>query len=146
LLGGLAVYFVVQHHKKRTNNGLYFLLAFSLGLMITVYQQTCVMNWSYIFEQWLHNQTVSNLEASAYQLLYQILYVTPLFLTLVIYFALLKLKRFAAWHSRLVTIGLLFILAIAACFIAYPTLLSYLGVSLVTILVLIVCGCFLNLT
>lgn len=146
LVGGLGIYFVVQHYKEKANSTLYFSLAFLLGLMTTAYQQTCEMNWAYIFEQWLHNQQISTMQAGIYQLFYQVLYALPLLLGLIIYITLLKLKRFAAWQPRLLACGLLFILAIALCLIAYPMLLSYLLVSLFTMIILIICGRFLNLT
>ena len=114
--------------------------------MTAAYQQTCEMNWAYIFEQWLHNQQISTLQAGIYQLFYQVMYAVPLFLTLVIYLTLHRLKRFAAWQPRLLACGLLFILAIALCLIVYPMLLSYLLVSLFTMIILLICGRFLNLT
>lgn len=146
LVGGLAIYFVVQRYKKQATSTLYYSLAFLLGLMTAAYQQTCEMNWAYIFEQWLHNQQISTLQAGIYQLFYQVMYAVPLFLTLVIYLTLHRLKRFAAWQPRLLACGLLFILAIALCLIVYPMLLSYLLVSLFTMIILLICGRFLNLT
>lgn len=146
LVGGLAIYFVVQRYKKQTTSALSCSLAFLLGLMIAAYQQTCEMNWAYIFEQWLHNQPLSMLQAGIYQLFYQVMFAVPLLLTLVIYLALLRLKRSAGWQPRLVACGLLFILAIAFCLIVYPMFLSYLLLSLFTMIVLSICGRFLNLT
>ncbi len=36
------------------------LLAFTLFIiLIQMYQQTCVMNWSFVFEQWLHHHDFS---------------------------------------------------------------------------------------
>lgn len=146
LIGLLVVYFVIQQYKKQSNVSLYYLIAFLLGLITTAYQQTCVMNWSYIFEQWLGNQQLSNINASLYQLSYQALYILPLLITMVVYWALLNLKRFADWAARLVVIGLLFLMAIALLLVLYPVALSYISVSLVLLLLLIVLGSFLNLT
>lgn len=146
ILGAAAVYFVVQFYKKQSTRCWLLSVAFLFGFMITVYQQTCVMNWSYIFEQWLNNQHVSSMQAGFYQLLYQALYILPLVIILILYLALFKVRRFATMQPRLVPIGLLFILAIAACLIAYPLLLANLTVSVFTVLVLAVCGRFINLT
>lgn len=146
LSGMLALYFVRQYYKKQRSDSLFFLLAFFLGFMTTVYQQTCVMNWSFIFEQWLNNQHITHFQAALYQLLYQILYVLPLIFILIFHRALLRLKRIAALQPRLVRIGLLFVLAIALCLIVYPMLLSYLAISVLILVLLAVCGCFLNLT
>lgn len=146
LIGLITVYFVVQHYKKFVNSSIYLSLAFLLGAITTAYQQTCVMNWSYIYEQWLNNQHLSNGQMNLYQLFYQSLYVFPLVLTLVIYLILHQWKRFAAQQQRLVVIGLLFILAIALLLIAYPMLLSNLTVSVLTLFILVICSRFINWT
>lgn len=145
-LGLMTIYFVTQYYKKQTPMVLYFSLAFLLGLITTMYQQTCVMNWSAIFEQWLGDQKLTSQQESFYQLLYQGVYILPLLLILLVYFILLKFERFSALKTKLATIGLLFLLAIAVSLIVYPFALSYFGLSLVLLFVLIVIGCFLNLT
>jgi glutaredoxin len=146
LLLGLAVlYYVVQHYKQQYSTLWYYSLAFFVGLMTTAYQQTCAMNWAYIFQQWLGNQHISSVQSGFYQALYQAIYALPIILMLVIYAGLLKIKRFAVWQSRWVSTGLLFLLAIALCFIAYPMLLSYLGVSVFALILLLICGYFLKL-
>lgn len=146
VLGLLLVYFVVRHYKKQSTQFLLLPLAFFTGFIVTVYQQTCVMNWSFIFQQWLHNQQLSNLQVGLYQLLYQVLYIVPLLAILVLYVALFQLKRIALLQPRLLPIGLLYLLAIAACLIAYPLMLSYFTVSLLVFVILTVCGYFINWT
>ncbi|MDR3442761.1 MAG: hypothetical protein P4L65_07050 [Legionella sp.] len=147
LLGMVTLYFVSQRYqKKQYNKNLYFTLAFLLGLMIMIYQQTCVMNWSYIFEQWLGNQNLTTMQSVWYQLVYQVMYLLPLLITLIVYLSMLKMKRIAAMRSRLMVIGYLFIAAIALALIIYPAVLSFLGISLIALLILIVTGYFLNLT
>lgn len=145
-LGFLTIYFVMQYYKKQPSVVLYFSLAFLLGLITTMYQQTCVMNWSIIFEQWLNDQNLTGWQESLYQLLYQGVYILPLILILLIYFILLKIERFAALRTKLATIGLLFLLAIAVSLITYPFVLSYFGISIVLLFILMVIGSFLNLT
>lgn len=144
LSGGLGIYWVLKDFKKQVDVRAYFLAAFLLGLMTMTYQQTCAMNWSYIFQQWLNNQPISGVKASFYQVLYQAIYILPLFLTLIVYQLLLKLKRIAAWQPRLHAIGLLFILVISLGLIVYPVVFSSLGLSLVAFFSLVVCAYFLN--
>ena len=146
LLGGLTIYFVVQYYKKQFDVRLYYGIAFLSGLFVTAYQQTCVMNWSYIFEQWLNNQQVPILYHGMYQLLYQALYMLPALIMLAFYWTFRNTRRITAWAPRLVNIGLLFIVAIALLLIIYPLALSYLSVSLVLFVLLIACGSLLNLT
>ncbi|WP_454781244.1 glutaredoxin family protein [Legionella sp. WA2022007384] len=145
-LGLMTIYFVGQYYKKQYSKTLYFSLAFLLGLITTIYQQTCVMNWSTIFEQWLNDQHLPSWQASLYQLLYQGVYILPLILILLIYFLLCKINRFAALRTKLATIGLLFLLAIAVSLVVYPFVLSNLGVSIVLLFILMIVGNFLNLT
>ncbi|WP_273199408.1 hypothetical protein [Legionella steelei] len=146
LLGALTIYFVIHYLKKQSSSVLYFLLAFLLGLITTIYQQTCVMNWATIFQQWLNDQHLTGSQTSLYQLLYQGIYILPLILILFIYLVLLKVERFAALRTKFINIGLLFLIAIAVSLIAYPFILPYFGVSMVTLFILAVCGYFLNLT
>lgn len=146
LLGLSTVYFVIQHYSKKCSAILYFILAFLLGLVVTVYQQTCVMNWSTIFQQWLNNQQIPNWQAYLYQLLYQSIYILPLLLILIVALILLHLERFATLKRKLMRIGLLFFMALALCLIFYPFMLSYFTTSILVLLFLIVCGYFLNLT
>lgn len=146
LLGLVTIYFVIQHYKKQSNDTLYFLLAFFLGLITTIYQQTCIMSWATIFEQWLNNQHFSNWQVNLYQLLYHGMYILPLIVILCIYLALLKIKNFAVLKTKLASMGLLLLIAIAVCFIVYPFILSNFTLSLLTLFILAVCGFFINLT
>ncbi|VEB36643.1 Uncharacterised protein [Legionella sainthelensi] len=146
LLGLGTIYFVIQHYKKQSNDVLYCSLAFFSGLITTIYQQTCVMNWSTIFEQWINNQHFSNWQINLYQLIYQGMYILPLIAILFIYLALLKLKRFAVLKTRLASMGLLFLIVIALCFIIYPFMLSHFTFSLLILFILAVCSFLINLT
>lgn len=146
LIGGLGIYFFITLCKKQPQARLYYMMAFLLGLIIMLYQQTCIMNWSYIFQQWLNNQPFSVNKRSFVQLLYQVLYILPSLLILVSYQMLMKIKRVAAWQPRFFNIGLLFILLISFCLIIYPMVLSSFGISLIAFMLLALCGAFLNLT
>lgn len=145
-LGLLSIYFVIRYYQKQSNRCLLFFLAFFIGLHVTAYQQTCVMNWSFVFQQWLNNQGFSIFQAALYQILYHIFYIFPLIIILVLYLVLLKIKRIATLQPRLASIGLLYILAVASYLIVYPLLLSHFVASLLTVLIVIVCGRFINLT
>ncbi|MGL5741243.1 MAG: hypothetical protein ACRCXC_01140 [Legionella sp.] len=145
LLGLATLYFIIQYYKKQFQSTVYLSLAFLLGLILSIYQQTCVMNWATIFQQWLSNQQIPGWQAGLYQLLYQSLYVFPLILILGIYLALSKTQRCIALRSRFASIGFLFLLAIALLLIIYPYALSYMAISTWTLLILIVLGYFLNL-
>lgn len=146
LLGLMTIYFVVHYYKKQSSSILYFLLAFLLGLIITIYQQTCLMSLSTIFEQWLNNQHLAGWQEGVYQVIYQSMYIFPLILILFAYVSLFKMKHFVGLRTRLTNVGLLFLIAIAVILIVYPMIFSNLVLSLLTLLILVVCGFFLNLT
>lgn len=146
VLGLMALYYVVQRYKQHADRKLYFSLAFLMGLIVTAYQQTCIMNWAYVFEQWLDNQHLTSVDHAIYQVLYQAFYTLQLVLTLIIYLALLKVKRFAAWQPRLQSTGLLFISTIAVCLVIYPSLLANFALSLLILTIMAIAGRFLKLT
>ena len=145
LLGCVMIYFIIQRYKKQFNDRLYFVLAFLFGLVSMIYQQTCLMNWSYVFEQWLNNKHLSSMQYGLYQLYYQSVYVLPMLLALAISIAIINRKGGSALKSRLISIGFLLIIAIALCLIIYPVVLSYFNASCIAVLILIVLGYFLNL-
>ena len=92
LVGLFTFYMAGQYYRQRSTSNLFFLLALLLGLMLQTYQQTCLMNWSYIFQQWLYNQHLSNEKVVLYQLAYQTMYLVPLIFTLILYVLLIKIK------------------------------------------------------
>lgn len=146
LLGCLTLYFVWSYTKRQYSDYLYFILAFLLGLVIPVYQQTCLMRWAIIFDQWLSNQNIPSWQAGLYQLLYQSLYLLPLILLLIVYAHMMMKARFVLMRMKRASIGLLFLIAIALILIVYPYLLSYSVTSVLILSILVVCGFFLKLT
>ncbi|KTD30716.1 hypothetical protein Lmor_2823 [Legionella moravica] len=144
LTGLFTFYLAGQYYRKRSSAHLFFLLTFLLAFMIQSYQQTCIMNWSYIFGQWLYNQQLNNAQLIAYQLAYQGIYLLFLFITLVFYILLIRMEFLAKFRNQLKTIGLLYIMAIGLMLIIYPLALANLVLSLITVLVLFVCGWILS--
>ncbi|BCA94910.1 membrane protein [Legionella antarctica] len=144
LVGLFTFYMAGQYYRHRSTSNLFFLLALLLGLMLQIYQQTCLMNWSYIFQQWLYNQHLSNKNIVLYQLAYQIMYLVPLIFTLILYVILIKIKYLEKLKQRLNTIGLLYIMAVGLFLIIYPWALSNLLLSLFVILCVLIAGLFLS--
>lgn len=102
------------------------------------------MNWSYVFEQWLHNQNVSGVQMGLYQFAYQLIYIFPLIILMFLYWILMKIHFFKKFKTKLTTIGFLYILAIALLLIIYPYALSNLALSLFLIVSLGISGLLLN--
>jgi len=147
LLAGLfTLYLVKQNYRNDSKNELFILWFFSLALMIQTYQQTCVMNWSYIVQQWLYNQNVTNQMRAVFQLVYQIMYLIPLLLTLILYSLLKKINWFAQLEITLKMSALLILIAIGFILIIYPYVLANLLLSLTLTLILLVLGIILRKT
>lgn len=144
LVGLFTFYVASQCYRKRSSAFLFVALAFLLALMVQLYQQTCVMNWSYVFDQWLNNQQVTNGVRNVYQLSYQLLYLVPLIFILILYILLYKTRFLLGTIPKLQIIGLLFLLAIALLLITYPMALANLAWSLFILIPLFVCGWILT--
>lgn len=133
LIGLFILYLMGQHYRKNSTPLLFIAPTFLLSIIIQMYQQTCLMNWSFIFEQWLSHQNSSNSLVMLYQLTYQFFYLVPLISTLCILIFLLRTERFRRLKPVLNTIGLLYILAIGLLLILYPGALSSLTLSLLVL-------------
>ncbi|HBC0464791.1 TPA: hypothetical protein I8Y81_001961 [Legionella pneumophila] len=144
LVGLFAFYFAGQYYKKRSIQPLFIVLAFLLAFTVPMFQQTCLMNWSYVFEQWLHNQNVSGVQMALYQFAYQLIYILPLIILMFLYWVLMKIRFFEKLKAKLPTIGFLYILAISLLLIIYPYALSNLALSLFLIVSLGISGLLLN--
>ena len=144
VIGLFAFYLAGQYYRKKTTSNLFYLLALLLGFVTQAYQQTCLMNWSYIFQQWLSNQHISNTRVGLYQFAYQLIYISPLLFALILYVSLMKMKRMANLEKRLQSIGLLYIMAVALFLIIYPPVLSNLLMSLFVLLSVTIAGLFLS--
>ncbi|MFI4962383.1 MAG: hypothetical protein ACHP6H_00850, partial [Legionellales bacterium] len=139
-----ALYVISRLIKKQpTTNGV-FILACLLGFLVQSYQQTCLMNWSMLFEQWLHNQQFTQKQLVLQGLMYQILYITPLIVTLILYVFVGKTRSFVRFKEGLNTLGYLILMIIGLMLIIYPTGLSYLGLSFFITIGLIIYTWFLR--
>ncbi len=142
IMGLSSLYLAVLYYRKQVIKPyLLFIWTFFFALTVYAYQQTCVMNWSYIFEQWLTNQRLSGVQPGLLQLIYQVLYCLPLIVVLLVYWLL---SSFNFFKSALENIGLLFISFIALFLLIQPALLSYYLISYLTLLLGIVAGIIVN--
>lgn len=121
LIGIFTFYVVFLYYKQRNlKPSLLYLWAFLLAFLVQSYQQTCVMNWSYIFQQWLDNQLVSAGQKTILQLIYQMIYVAPLVIVVLAYTLIQKIKNFAVKKPFLERLGLIYLSVIAAFLIIQP--------------------------
>jgi hypothetical protein len=145
VVGLYSLYVAYLYYKKQTLKPyLLFIWVFFLALLIQSYQQTCVMNWSYIFEQWLYNQQLSSGQKTILQLVYQAIYVIPLVIILVIYLLTQSLKRAISIKPLTEVIGILFISVIALFLIIQPLATAHYLMSFLILCAAAIVGIFLN--
>lgn len=144
LTGLLTFYLAGQYYRKNKNSSLFFLLAILLAISLQSFQQTCLLNWSYIFEQWLHNQHLATEQENLYQFIYQSIYLTPLLLTFILYILVVNSQRMTNLKEKLKFIGLIYLLIIGVLLITYPWILANLSLSILTIVASLFAGLFLS--
>lgn len=137
LVGLMALFFARQYFKTNKSPSGLFILSFLLALMIQTYQQTCVMNWSYLFEQWLNNQALTKTQSGLYELVYQLLYLLPLSITLIVYCILIQKDKLAHLKTQFSAFGLFSLIAVGLILVIYPYVLSSFIVSLVILIGLV---------
>jgi hypothetical protein len=134
----LILYVVKQSIKTRTISNLFFLFSFLLAVFIQSYQQTCLMNWSYLFEQWVHNQQFTPTQVAWYELMYQLVYLLTPILLLITYTLVINAKWLASFKPRLIRAGLLISSVLALLLVLYPFALSTLFLSVIVLIGLII--------
>lgn len=113
------------------------ILSLLTAFFLTCYQQTCVMNWSFIFEQRVLNLNLSHGLHLMYQLAYQVLYLLPLLLILLILLVMEKKSWLHSYRTWGEIYGALFLITSAVILMIYPLALASLYQSLGVTLVLI---------
>ncbi|TAL60126.1 MAG: hypothetical protein EPN84_10050 [Legionella sp.] len=143
LIGLLTLFFAVRIYQNKPIKYLSGFLAILLGLSLQAYQQTCLMNWSFITQQWLSNQKLTALEWVLAQSAYQLLYLLPwVFLILIIQW-LLKKQKLVQLQPLLKIIGLVYLIGLGLLLIIYPAALAYLNLSLLLLISFAIIGVIL---
>lgn len=144
LVGLVGIYFTYYCYRKQLHATLFWFIALLLPLVVQAYQQSCVMNWSYIFQQWLLNQQYNDLTHNLYQLAYQTIYLSVLGLVLAVYLFYTSTRWFKQHQVVLHYIGLLLIATTSLCLVFYPIALSYLTFSWLVFLGSLFSGWIIN--
>jgi hypothetical protein len=113
-------------------------------LAVQIGQQTCQFNISFIFEQWLINQSLSEGRHFAYQLYYLMVYLLPLMLVLLFYLLLGQSPRIVASQKMLQKAAYVMLISLAILLVVYPAWLGDLTVSIVVFFLSLVIGWFLT--
>jgi hypothetical protein len=144
IVGLVSFYYMGQYFRGRAIDSVLVVLPLLLGLLVYLYQQTCLVNWTFVFQQWLNSQNASNATKILYQLAYQLIYVLPLLMMLILYRLIISIKFFSKFSKRLDVIGVLVILAISLLLILYPYALSNTALSLFIWVFLAIAGWILS--
>lgn len=144
LTGLFAVLGILFYYKKKEQHSLLFLMLFFLILIVQWYQQTCIMNWSYMFQQWLDNLSINPEVYNLFQTIYQVMYLVPLMIITLIYIFIIRTKKLISFKPLLKGISWIFLTALSLHLLLYPKALSYSDWSIIISIVSIVLGCFMN--
>lgn len=119
--------------------GIYPIAIISMALVF-VYQQTCVLNWSYFFQQWLVQQELTQTQGVLLQLLYQVVYVSPLMLMLLIFMLINAKKHNKFFKIRLQLICTLYLLLLGVLLLLDPNRMGQLVWSVLSLIPLTLLG------
>jgi thiol-disulfide isomerase/thioredoxin len=143
LVGGLLGFYLLKMYQNKTKRFWIFPLCVLVVVVVQGYQQSCLVNWSYLFEKWVHNQHFFEMEVVLWQLGYQLLYLLPPVFVLFMYTYFINKDALGWFRKRAQGLGLVLLGFIALVMILYPmgfsslgfSILSFFGVPLVYFLV-----------
>lgn len=125
-------------------DGLVFFVGIVSVVAVQVWQQTCLVNINFVFEQWLNNQSLTTYQQIIYQLYYLVAYLLPLMLILLFYLFFGQSQRILAWQKILQTTAYVMLISVATLLIVYPACLGNLMISLLIFFISIGMGWFLT--
>lgn len=124
-----------KNHSALSINGIHWLFACIVVVLtavaIQLYQQTCVFNPSLLFERWLQTQNYTPPIKIVYLLIYQLIYLFPLVLFLVLYIRLAQTQRFQNKLNKFAIAGWVMLMGIAAILMFSPHLLGNVTPSII---------------
>lgn len=148
---GAALLFMIfnAYRKKMTqaaaSPGLWMLIVMAFTVFaVQTYQQTCALNMSFIFGQWLTKQAYLPSMRLFYQIIYQALYLLPLTLLLLFYFFMGRHRRMRSFHNPLNIAAYLILSSIGIILLVFPTLLANSWASIIVLFGSMVVGWFVE--
>lgn len=136
--GILSCFLAYRMYKKQNTFNLLLLVSSLFAFIIPFYQQTCVMNLTYMFDQWLKDQKIVGTQLLAYELLYQFCYICILLLVTIAYAYFIKMKRLKSYEPGLNKMGQLMLLLLGIALIVYPWVFASQTLSIILIMVLFI--------
>nr|HAT8714133.1 hypothetical protein [Legionella jordanis] len=115
----------------------FLMLVVLSALAIQAFMQICLPNFSLIFEQWRVNQPFSKAEVILLEIIYQLIYVMPLLIGMLIFGWLPRANRVKRHSKTLSKTAQLLLLLTALLLVIYPVWLSVFGISVLVLAVAI---------
>lgn len=143
-IGLSLAYMCYQYLYKKISTRLLLVNTFLLAFILEIFQQTCLMNWSYVFEQWLYNQSVTPMTRSVYQVIYHLFYLTAYFVIFGIYLFMIRTKWLSKNNRYLRHFGLIFLIFSEILLFIYPAAFSSLALSYMSVVGLIFISWIIN--
>ena len=148
LVGFLLLFFSWKDNRKMTSGVVmtptilvYVTIIFTV-IALQTYQQLCKFNVALIFEQWLTEQTFSPARQLFFQAIYQVVYLLPLSLILLLFLIFGRQQRATSYQDMLKISAKLILVSIGILLVVYPSLIANLSISIVVLLVSIGVGLY----
>ncbi len=140
LLATVNTYREKQSSATFTNGFLMIPIVCFTVIAVQTAQQTCTFNMALIYEQWMEEQTFSSVLKETYIILYQLFYLLPLVIVLLLFLWSKRFKRVIACQRMLQIAGYAILLTIGLLLIIYPKWLANVFVSAAVLILSLVIG------
>jgi glutaredoxin len=132
LVGGLLLAYACNYFKLIEENNYAFITLVALtAFTVQAYMQTCTPNLALIFEQWLSSQSLTQGKIAVFEIIYQSIYLLPLFLLLLIVSIWRRSSRMMKYENIITRYARLLLIFVALLLIVYPLGLSIFWLSAV---------------
>ncbi len=111
-------------------------------LMVQLYQQTCALNMTFIYNQWLTNRAYPEATRLFYQMLYQVFYLLPYIGLLLFYLLMGRHRWIRPFHKGLNWAAYLILSSIGIILLLFPPLFGNLWASLIVLVGSMLVGWF----
>ena len=132
---------MMPHHRRLMTTVFVLFVLCCTVVFVYVHQETCFFNMALVWNQWLMEQAFSPLLRYVYQMLYQIVYLLPLSLWLLIYLKGIPRYRKASFWQVLTIVSRVILVSIAIILLVFPSGLANAWLSFGVLVGGIIMGC-----
>ena len=132
---------MMPHHRRLMTTVFVLFVLCCTVVFVYIHQETCFFNMALVWNQWLMEQAFSPLLRYVYQMLYQIVYLLPLSLWLLIYLKGIPRYRKASFWQVLTIVSRVILVSIAIILLVFPSGLANAWLSFGVLVGGIIMGC-----